>query len=306
MVKGSVIPVLLGLSCGPAEPPGERGSDPSSAEAAEAPSQPTDDGPAVLGVPEPTWSAAELTELLTEAFAGGLPEPFGPRDLYVAMFEHADGDCPTSPLPYHLPGDYEGCTTADGTYFFGHGEYQEGVQADALDSFYLLGDFYILDPEGQRFDGAGEVLYSVEEAEGEADALFALFLSGTWGYGGSAGWMAEPTSVSLTVYGVQAGDRALGSLEGSADLAGRHLFFEDLSFDPGLCEDAPIRGSLQVRDPSGYWYDLDFSEACTGCAPLTWVDGSSLGEVCPDFGDAPAALLGRLATADGRLEETSP
>jgi len=44
------------------------------------------------------------------------------------------------------------------------------------------------------------------------------------------------------------------------------------------CDGAPT-GTLELRDPSGYWYRL---EASCGCGPVSWADGSVLGEACVD------------------------
>lgn len=299
MLKGAVIGGFLATACTPETAP--VGLDTAAVEAAD-PTEPVDDGPAELSAPVPSWTAEELAAEVSTAFEGGLPDPFLPRDLYVSMFDHADEDCPTSELPYHLPGDYEGCSTEDGTFFFGHGEYQQDVDAEALESFYLLGDFYILDPLSQRFDGAGEVLYSVVPGTGSVDVRFELLISGTWGYPGTEGWMSEGMSLALWTYGVWDHGEAIGTLDGSVQLGDLPLFMDDLSFDPGNCEDRPIRGQLRVRDPKGAWYTLDFGGECTGCAEVIWADGSSLGEACLDLHDTPAALLNRLATADGLVD----
>lgn len=277
-----------------AQPPDTESSDPT---------QPVDDGPVDVDIPSPSWDADEVAVQLAAAFASGMPDPFSPRDTYVDFFTHADEDCPNSEQPYHLPGDYEACTTADGTVFFGHGEYQVDIDAEATDSFYLLGDFYMLDQDDARFDGAGEVLYTNVPLEtGDADLIFDLFMSGTWGYEAATDWMSEPTSLVLWSYGIWARGAAIGTFDGTLTIGEHALFLQDLSFDTGTCSDGtPVRGSMALRDPSGYWYDLSFPGSCDPCATVTWADGTELGEACVDFSFTPTDLLSRLASSDGTL-----
>jgi len=295
--------LLLLVACASAPDDTRAVTDTSEAEPSD-PTQPVDDGPADVDIPSPSWNAEEVASQLNAAFRAGMPDPFSPRDTYVDFFSHADEDCPNSEQPYHLPGDYEACTTTDGTVFFGHGEYQVGIDEEASDSFYLLGDFYMLDQDDARFDGAGEVLYANVPLEGgDAELVFDLFMSGTWGYEAATDWMAEPTSLVLWSYGIWARGAAIGTFEGSLTIGEHALFLEDLSFDSGTCSDGtPIRGAISLRDPSGYWYHLSFPGSCDPCADLTWADGTALGEVCVDFADAPISLLTQLASADGTLE----
>ncbi|HNC97997.1 MAG TPA: hypothetical protein PKW90_17840, partial [Myxococcota bacterium] len=50
------------------------------------------------------------------------------------------------------------------------------------------------------------------------------------------------------------------------------------------------QGSMSLRDPSGYWYQIDFDPGCSGCGTLLWGE-EELGQVCPDL----AGALERLA-----------
>lgn len=258
---------------------------------ASAPTQPEDEGPVMVDTPEPAWQAEELELALNAALQGGLPDPYLPRQAYEAMFaDHADGSCPGGE-GMNLPGDYEGCTAEDGSFFFGHGELALEAEPGALESFYLLGDFYMIDPEGQRFDGAGEVLHATYD-DGEF-LLFETLVTGTWSYGPAGSWMSSPSSMSLWVFGDHWGDKYHGTLHGSVELDGLPIFFDWVNFQSLSCPASAMEGGIQIRDPSGYWYQihLDSSSYCNGCGTLYWADGTNLGEVCPDFGDSLEVLM---------------
>lgn len=260
-----------------------------------------------IEVPAPSLGAEEVVATVEAALAVGIPEAFSPRDEYVRFFdEHAEaGACPDSELPYHLPGTYEACTTDDGTTFFGHGEYQEEVEDDAVTSFYLLGDFWILDDQGRRYDGAGEALYGMRPDGEDPDTTVTadLIFTGTWGYPGAEGWLSESVSMALFSFGSWTSGSWVGGFQGSVDLHGTSLFMEDLSFDGRYCTDAPVMGRLRLRDhPTGYWYTLSFPQQCSPCGELTWADGSSMGEVCVDFGTSVSDYFEGLLTADGTVD----
>jgi hypothetical protein len=69
------------------------------------------------------------------------------------------------------------------------------------------------------------------------------------------------------------------------------LYFESLGFG-GACGEEPT-GAVRLRDPDGYWYRLDFGDACTGCGTLAYGD-SALGEICVDLTPAAAGLAATL------------
>ena len=240
----------------------------------------TPPGPGITH-PDPSLSGDQIVAAIEAAFATGIPEPLLPRDSYLSFFEHADGACPTG-VGTSLPGDFEGCSTEDGTFFFGHSEYDQGVEGYEA-GFYLLGDFYMLDVDGNRFDGGGEILVQVWHED--ATLRWTSMVLGTWSYPPAGDWMAEGDSTAMWQLGKVNGNNRAVALEGSWQAPGANLSFKTFLFDEGVCHGAPT-GELTLREDTGYRYVLTFASPCDGCASVVYADDTDMGSVCIDFGGA--------------------
>ena len=108
------------------------------------------------------------------------------------------------------------------------------------------------------FVGIGLVLLV---AAGPAPGQFIARDPGVRGGASGAGAMLD---------GLTAGQQAVFD-------AGRDDFAEEDTLDSGLGP-GPI-GALQLRDPGGGWWQLDFADDYTGCGTATF-DGEEMGETC--------------------------
>ncbi|MCP4807603.1 MAG: hypothetical protein GY913_10245 [Proteobacteria bacterium] len=278
-----MVPLLLLLACSDEEPTRERPD-----------LTPVDDTPWTAEPPSPTWSAAQVEAVLQAAIDGGVPEPIAIRDAYLGLFDdHADGVCPSG-TDYSLPGDYQACTTEDGAVFYGHAEY-EPVDNTHERGFYLLGDCYIIDPDGDRFEGAGELQVTIFE-EGDWTIVESMVM-GTWGYPAAGGFLEQDNASAMFII---ASTEASGSdlyLDGTMGNADAALSFE-LLVDTRPC-DHQLTGTVSVREPSGYWHTITFVQDCDGCGDVVFADDQELGQICVDptpLVEGPMAALVGEAT----------
>lgn len=56
----------------------------------------------------------------------------------------------------------------------------------------------------------------------------------------------------------------------------------------------------------GYWYTLDFGEACTGCADVAYHIDDALGDACLDLSPAMEELVRQLAAPTDPLAGPRP
>ena len=244
--------------------------------------------------PEPVWGAQELQQALQTRIDAGIPDPVTIRDTYLGLFDnYADEDCPGG-ADYSMPGDYQACTSEAGAVFYGHAEYEPFESSDEA-GFYLLGDCYILSPEGDRFEGGGEL--QTFEFENEAGRIIEAMVTGTWAYAPAEGFLLRPTSSAFfAVLGVSDPSPPNLYLDGTLGSEDGHISM-DVFLDTAGC--GTTTGTIDMRDPSGSWHTLTFDGSCDGCAEATWVDGRSIGEVCID---TSPILEGPMASLMAELE----
>jgi hypothetical protein len=282
------LPLVFGLvaACGGASD-GTTPGKPSPPQDAETGSEPETGG---SHAPQPSWGSDEVRAAVQAALDLGIPEPGSIRDTYLHMFDAwADGDCPTGD-GYNLPGDYEGCETLDGAWFYGHGEYEDALPyADV--GFYLLGDCFIVDPDGARFEAAGELELVAEEVSGTR-AIRGMVL-GTWGYPGEEGFLTELTQNALFLqYETNGDDRRL-TLDGSWGSSAADIMFRAFELHQRTCPDL-LRGEMMVREPNGYWHSIQFDGACGGCGTMEIPDSAEPASICIDIGVAGEVVVGSL------------
>jgi hypothetical protein len=213
-------------------------------------------------VPEPAWNASEVEAEIAAGLALGMPDPITARDSFFGLFTGADGQCPQG-SGYSITS-FTGCTSSQGYTYAGMSVYQE----DGRGGFVLSTDLYIIDASGRRFTGAGQASFGISEYGLQAN------MDGIWGYEGEEGWLGQIPGFNLSV--------SLGEdfyLQGGLGIGGHYLAFLPLIQLEG-CEGAT--GILEVRDPGGLWYRLDFGEGCSECAEVSY-EGESLGKLCPDL-----------------------
>ena len=244
---------------------------------------PTDSDPAQSHAPAPTWSAVEVQATAQAALDRGIPEPGSIRDGYLHMFDTwADADCPTG-SGYNLPGDYEGCETESGAWFYGHGEYDAGGSP--------RGVRVSVDPDGARFEAAGELELTGEEVSGTR-AIQGMVL-GSWGYPPGSGFLSEVTRSALFLqYETNGDDRRL-TLDGSWGNSAADIMFRGFELAQRTCPDL-LRGEMLVREPNGYWHSILFDGNCGGCGTVQGSDDAEPVIVCLDIAEAGEVVVDGL------------
>ncbi|MDG1480131.1 MAG: hypothetical protein P8R54_11105 [Myxococcota bacterium] len=240
----------------------------------------------VVEIPAPVLSAEGVAAAIESVFVSGMPSPLLPRRIYLESFAGRDSSCPGG-KGYNLPGAFQGCVAESGWLYAGVAEYDGSVDPDDLRDFSLLADCYMIDPDGNWFVAAGELL--LEHSGDENGGMLHAELSGTYSFAPAGGWMA-PAGAGAVLSQSAAWDHTGWQLaiDGVVTDGTTSVRLEDLSVSSGECAGVPS-GVYGLRGDGGYWYTLA-GEDC-GCGMVTWADGSQLGEACVDLSAASAGLI---------------
>ncbi len=225
--------------------------------------------------PEPAWSAAEVDQELAALLAWGLPWPATVLQAMPTLMGGSDGSCPQ--MNGANMETLIGCTSQTGWYYQGVSIYSEQPSG-----WVLMGDFYGVDPQGNRAVGGGMIGLQ-QQQQGNA-AVQVAFFTGTWGYPPVEGWLGQTPSASLWIEAAEEGGQRQARIFGGYGIDGIYASFDQVTLSSDRCGGAP-QGSMSLRDPSGYWYQIVFDPACSGCATLLWGE-EEMGEVCPDLAGA--------------------
>ena len=284
----SALAALLLLACSGSPAPGA-GAPAATGDGATggATGDDTASGELRLDVPAPNLDAAGVAAAIDAATAAGLPDPLGARATYLGIFDHRDSRCPGG-QGATLPGRFQGCTADSGWLYAGLAEYTGPPEIAVIDDFHLLGDFNVRDADGRWFIGGGELELEITRT---GDSLsWVGDVSGTWSYAGGPAWMQPEGAGGVLQLVVERADPQWSvAVEGGVTDGSAALHLAGVQAQSGQCDGA-ASGSLSLRDPSGYWYTL---AAECGCGPVTWADGSALGEACVALDLSPLVLLVR-------------
>ena len=225
--------------------------------------------------PDPAWNAEEVEGQLAKILGWGLPWPSTVLNSMPTLMAGSDGNCPQ--MNGANMESLMGCTSQAGWYYQGVSIYSEQGSG-----WVLMGDFYGVDPQGNRAVGGGMVGYQ-QQQQGNATVDVAFF-TGTWGYAPVGGWLGQTPSASLWIEQAEEGGQRQARIFGGYGIAGMYASFDHVTLRGDVC-DGVAQGSMSLRDPSGYWYQLIFDSECSGCASLMWGE-EDLGQVCPDLAGA--------------------
>lgn len=236
------------------------------------------------GTPSPGWDtaspwtlhapeldAAAVGERIDAVLANGLPDSPALMASFDALIAVGETGCGGGGRNMQYP--MAGCYTASGWLIGGLIYYEQTENG----SYTAQGDLFGIDPEANRWVGAGDLVYTVR---GEADWQFVV--SGTWGYVHDTGWPGAQPSLSMTLDTTP----ELTTLEGGYMPGGDAVYFSAVSVDP----DGTTTGDLSLRDPLGDWYTVALGP--DGCGPVTWGE-DALGETCVSLAPAVDELLSR-------------
>lgn len=228
---------------------------------------------------------------------------------YNTVMASADDGCPNY---YELDGNvywYDQCTTASGSQFSGYSFYYgytdyDGGDGNIYNGAQLYGVAQVWDAEGHQLDLGGSAADMVLTAADGSYTYWYSVVQGSfaWDGAGTEGtWVSPGMAPDLTLTAIEypAYDGHMFLVSGGVGgLSGAYetVVFDDLTlYDAGIGGDCPEEpgGTISVRDPNGYWYDVFLDgqlttddavrdAACDGCAEV-WYQGTSLGEVCADF-----------------------
>lgn len=259
-------PALL-AACSGDPGPADPGADPAD-------TSPADTAP-------PPLTAAEAEAAIQGALQqAGLPDPMAMLDAFRRMIDTGrDSQCPRN-MNYSLNESFSGCTTASGYTFAGVSAFQPLGQGDR--DFFLLGDCFFYDPQGQRLECAGELEFEEDQGAG----TFSGKLTGTWGYPPEPIWIGMTPGMALWMEG----GRSELHLEGAYAPGDADLYFHGASYSGGCSA-----GAISVRAEGGGWCRMDLG--CDGCGPITCGEAGRevlIGEGCSGFNTAATAVLGRL------------
>lgn len=231
--------------------------------------------PVVAPLPDPSWDAAAVGQTLDTTLAVGLPDPTGILDAFKATWEGSDGRCPPRMGDYNMVLYVATCTAGTGWTFAGVSIYQPAGGPD----FWMLGDGWVKDPQGNTFILAGEIERETTEAGWEAS------VRGTWTYpAAEADWLVGTTGAALWMVADADGLH----LDGGYAQAG-----VDVSFESVTVSDTCTSGVVWLHDPAGAWYTVDLGDDCDACGEVAYA-GEPLGQVCLDLATPAADLLTRM------------
>ncbi|MDP2308160.1 MAG: hypothetical protein Q8P18_19225 [Pseudomonadota bacterium] len=274
-----------------------------------APTASTPDAPDVADVPEgadlgipdlasepltPDWAPEEAIAAIEAALAGSFPSPLRVRGALNDWFRHGDGGCP-GPGTFMSGPSFEGCTSEEGWYYLGVGGYSETFADDEAGPFVelnMMGDLTMVAPLGETIDVGGHWIIRLREGP----ASWSAVLNGSWHEPMSdADWLATGISAWLNYDGTDGLDGRRAALEGALTLRGTTLVFHAVSLGADGCGSVPT-GEVDVRDPGGGTWSVDFGDTCTPCGVVRF-------EGLPVETDACLALDGLV---DRLVEASTP
>jgi len=232
---------------------------------------------------EAAWSPSEVEAAIARGLTDGLPDPWSIQAAYLEVLNHGNTACPGHET-YIDDTHLLGCETPAGWYYSGVSEHHvTEVEADdgaRIDGVEALGDILFRSPEGDELEAGGHVLYTRTRDAGGRPIAFSTEHQGSWKWDAHDGWLADTVSGLYRSTITRDGDDRVIDLHGAAQIYTVDLAFRSLRLSEA-CGWAPT-GRLDVRDPSGGWFQVDFGDACAACGDATFA-GEDAGEVCVDL-----------------------
>ena len=233
-------------------------------------------------VAESTMTMAEVISAIEAALLTP-PRPQDVTDAYIHLMSLGDEECPGDPENIMDQWVY-GCDAETGYSYAGVTDWFTEATEETGEMGTLIGlrgDFWIDTPAGHQLEGGGHAVTV------SAPGMWVGEIAGSWAWTDGPDWIAGGYSGNLRQE-VFAG--AFVGFSGAANIMGTHIAGHDLIL-PDLCPGKAI-GGLSLRDPSGGWYRMDFSE-CSSCAEM-YFEGTPMGEACVDFNPYIDTIKARL------------
>jgi hypothetical protein len=227
-------------------------------------------------LPLPSYDLMEYQEQIQSTLELGIPNSEDARSAYLNWMQHGDNDCPGS--DYLLQGVIEPCTSTSGYIFSGLVSFSGTTNTLYFPDSYEVGaDCYILSPNGERFVGAGDFSYlsSGEISKGTIEST----IRGTWESEDQDDWLAKDNSIWITNNISWEQEEWSSLINGAYHLDETSIRFQNVSVGSNCTGGI---GSVEIRDPNGYWLKIELDPSCRGCG-LAHYQGQAQGEVCLDL-----------------------
>lgn len=250
----------------------------------------------IVEVPPPELLPDEVSAELAEIFAIGLPNAIEQKTTFFDLFSMGDDICPgpgTGNGWWTADACLVGCTAESGYWYLGPAGFLDAITPAEGGGFasrriFFVADGEIQDPEGHSMGVGGH--WTTEWAnEEDGSSTFTTSYEGSWNWELGEGWQLEGASGWFDIAAERSPPSEDGGSEISVDIDGvlalgtRAIFFDQIQFDPA-CGDVPT-GALEVRDPVGYWWRVEFPESCDApCGPLYFGSELAQDEICVDTG----------------------
>jgi hypothetical protein len=232
-----------------------------------------------MEVPPYTYEISQYKEQINTVWNLGLPDPEEAKQAYLEWRLNGDAFCPGQ--GFQLQGIIEPCTSSLDYTFSGMATIMGAItELSFPDEFEVGADCYILDPQDNRFVGAGDLIY---ESTGDGtNGQIDYSITGTWESPHHDGWLGNDNSFWLTQSINWNGSETWSiTINGGHHINDISLQYTELTIG-SECHGGS--GTIAIRDPNSYWLHLELEDNCSGCGNVVYNDQIQ-GELCLDLYD---------------------
>ena len=243
--------------------------------------------PEIAFSPEATWSVKDVRNHLNNALRRGFPNAISLRNLYAELLQNRESDCPNFINSSSWTGTWEAnCLTSSGSTYSGTGTLLEFFGSELPYDMSMHASFELQDSNGSSWHGGG--LISFVHSIHDDEETWSHDLGGSYRYDSNQTldsqllWMEDFAASLSTRMNIRNNERSLlvqGGLQlafESDDSNPLRLHFEQLDWRPEYCQSP--QGILKVRDPSGYWFEIEMN-CQKKCGTISWFS-EDLGKYC--------------------------
>lgn len=236
------------------------------------------------GVLSAEWTGEDLEAVFESHSANGIPSATPFMESYFALLAEGDENCPGSPTRLS-PDNVEGCVASTGYAYYGLSVYETifdemdepNENLEPVEGWIIIGDFEVLTPTQASFQAGGHVTEFLWQDRLGRDILDGE-IQGSWRWeDGTHDWQAHGISGLFTYEVFQEKPNVEIDLNGALQWNGQSIAFRDVF----LLENTPgFIGTVQIRDPSGLWHDLESESLESACASHTYANVLQETPVC--------------------------
>ena len=227
------------------------------------------------------WAVEDVTENWQAVLDGYLPTCNAVIENWLRYFAMSEGGSCLGVTPGDL-NDGVGCTTPNDVWVRGQADYRYELLTETTFEHVINVDLDMVWPAGDivRFMGSCGVNGTLTEPGLRSQSFEGTYLDPTYD-----GPMSEGISGMWWSHVTREADGSEGLYFTGGMGYGEHfLYFTELRAYADGC----TSGIAQIRDPSGYWWAIDFGDGsreegtCDSCGELS-LSGSPVGQACLDW-----------------------